>query len=54
MRFRRMFTTVETHTCGDPTRTVIGGIPYIPGKTIPEKMLYLKENQDAIRQVLIY
>lgn len=54
MRFGRMFTTIDTHTCGDPTRTVTGGIPTIPGKTIPDKMLYLKEHRDEIRQVLMF
>jgi proline racemase len=54
MRTKRMFSTIDTHTCGDPTRTVIGGIPHIPGKTIAEKMTYLKENRDEIRQVLMF
>ena len=54
MRFKRMFTTVDTHTCGDPTRTVIGGIPHVPGKTIAEKMLHLKQHEDEIRQVLMF
>lgn len=53
MRYRRVFTTVDTHTCGDPTRTVMGGIPHIPGKTIAEKMLYLKEEEDWIRRILM-
>lgn len=39
MRFKRMFSTIDTHTCGDPTRTVIGGLAYIPGKSMPEKMM---------------
>jgi proline racemase len=54
MRFRRMFSTIDTHTCGDPTRTVIGGMPPIPGDTIAAKMLYLKEHRDDIRQVLMF
>ena len=49
-----MFTTVDTHTAGEPTRTVIGGLPYIPGKTIIEKMLYLKEEEDCIRKTLVH
>jgi proline racemase len=49
-----MFSTIDTHTCGDPTRTVTGGIPHIPGESIAEKMLYLKENHDEIRQVLMF
>ncbi len=54
MRFKRLFSTIDTHTCGDPTRTVIGGLPYIRGKTIPEKMLYLRDNQDWIRKILMF
>ncbi len=54
MRFARMFTTIDTQTCGDPTRTVIGGIPHVPGNTTVEKMLYLKEHRDEIRRVLMF
>lgn len=54
MQFSKYFTTIDSHTCGDPTRTVTGGIGPIPGKTIAEKMLYLKENRDEIRQVLMF
>src|SRR5690554_2571955 len=54
MRLRRIFTTIDTHTVGNPTRTIIGGLPYIPGKTIPEKMLHLKEHKDWIRQALMF
>lgn len=54
MSFKRMFNTVDTHTGGEPTRTIVGGMPYIPGKTIVEKMLYLKEKEDWIRQCLMY
>ncbi len=45
---------MDTHTGGEPTRTITGGVPYIPGKTITEKMLYLKEKEDWIRQFLMY
>jgi len=54
MRFKRMFTTVDTHTVGEPTRTIMGGIPYIPGNTVSEKMLYFKEKEDWIRKILMY
>lgn len=54
MRFKRMFSTIDTHTCGDPTRTIIGGLPYIPGKSMPEKMMYLKEKADWIRKILMF
>jgi proline racemase len=54
MRFNKMFTTVDTHTAGEPTRTITGGIPHIPGKTVSDKMLYLKEHYDWIRKMLMF
>ncbi len=54
MRFKRIFSTIDTHTAGEPTRTVLGGLPPIPGKSMSEKMLYLKEKQDWIRKTLMF
>jgi proline racemase len=54
MRFKRMFTSIDTHTVGEPTRTITGGIPYIPGDTMSEKMLYMKDKQDWIRKILMF
>lgn len=54
MRFSRMFSTIDTHTAGEPTRTIIGGIPWIPGDTMPAKMLHMKQNMDWIRRILMY
>ena len=45
MKIKRIFSTIDTHTAGQPTRTIVGGIPYVPGKSISEKMLYLKEKK---------
>ncbi|MDD2495577.1 MAG: proline racemase family protein [Tissierellia bacterium] len=53
MKIRNIITTIDTNTGGEPTRTVIGGIPYIPGNTMLEKMNYMKENKDWIRQFLM-
>jgi len=53
MKIKRMFTTVDTHVEGNPVRTVTGGLPFIPGKTVVEKTLYLKENADWIRKMLM-
>ncbi len=44
--------TIDSHTAGEATRLVLSGIPPIPGKTIPEKRLYLKEHWDQYRLVL--
>ena len=34
MYTRRVFNTIDTHTGGEPTRTVLGGVPVIPGATM--------------------
>ncbi len=54
MRIRKSFHTIDTHTEGEPTRTVVGGVPVVPGKTMKEKMVYMMERQDWIRKVLTY
>lgn len=54
MRFKYTFQTIDTHTVGEPTRTIVGGLPVIKGNTMAEKMLYLKEEKDWIRKVLTH
>ena len=54
MRINRYFSCIDTHTGGEPTRTIIGGLPRIPGDTIVDKMTHLKENMDWIRTALMY
>lgn len=54
MLIRRSFSTIDTHTVGEPTRNVIGGLPKIPGKTMSEKMLYMRDNMDWIRKLLMF
>lgn len=47
-------TTLETHTCGEPFRIVINGLPKnIPGSTLLEKRNYLQKNYDFIRNSLM-
>lgn len=53
MKLKRMFTTIDTHTGGDTTRTVTGGLPYIKGKTVNEKRNFLQNHSDWIRKVLM-
>jgi len=48
MRFERSISAVDSHTQGNPTRVVVGGFPYIPGKTMMEKLNYVKENYDDL------
>lgn len=52
-KFKRMIWTADTNTGGQPTRTVIAGMPRIRGKTMSEKMLNMRDNFDDIRTFLI-
>lgn len=53
MKFDKLFTTIDTHTGGNPTRTVISGLPKLKGDTMSEKMLYIQEHYDWIRNFLM-
>lgn len=53
MIFSRGIQAIDSHTAGEPTRIVTGGIPNIPGKTMPEKKAYLEENLDYLRTAIM-
>ncbi|WP_111719473.1 proline racemase family protein [Homoserinimonas sp. OAct 916] len=53
MRSKRLFTAVDSHTEGMPTRVVTGGVGNIPGATMNEKRLYFMEHLDDIRLLLM-
>lgn len=54
MKINRMISAIDTHTCGAPTRNIIGGLPYIPGKTMSDKMKYFQEKYDKLRTMLMF
>lgn len=47
-----VFTCLDSHTAGEPTRLVIGGVPFLSGRDIVEKTRFLAENMDYIRTTL--
>jgi len=49
-----MFTTIDTHTAGEPLRIITHGVPEIKGNTQLEKRAYCMEHLDELRQVLMY
>lgn len=49
MKAIRSIHAVDSHTMGEPTRVIIGGIPTIPGKTMSEKKHYLENEMDHLR-----
>jgi len=50
--FGQPFTTIDSHTAGEPTRLIIDGIPNIPGETMQDKRFYFQQNLDHIRKRL--
>jgi proline racemase len=42
--FTKMITTVDSHTAGEPTRLITGGLPPIPGRSMAEKLAYASRN----------
>lgn len=54
MKIKKTFHTIDTHTSGEPTRNVLGGIPSIKGNTMLEKLQYMMTEGDWVRQLLTY
>ncbi len=52
MSFKRMFDVIEVHE-GDPFHIVVGGLPSIPGNTIREQQLWLRDHDDQVREILM-
>lgn len=54
MEFHQHFSTIDTHTAGEPLRIIISGVPDIKGTTMLEKKQYFTENLDHVRKILMY
>jgi proline racemase len=49
MKFANRLSAVDLHACGEPGRVITSGVDDVPGNTMFQKMLYLKDNLDHIR-----
>lgn len=54
MNISKGIMAIDTHTMGEPTRIIIGGIPFIKGESLLKKREYLLENLDYIRTSVIH
>ena len=54
MRARNVFSAVDSHTEGMPTRVITSGPGVLPGATMFEKMQYLVRERDDLRTLLMY
>ncbi|WP_408009220.1 proline racemase family protein [Pseudalkalibacillus sp. A8] len=53
MNFTNVFQTIETHTFGEPTRIINGGLLKLKGKTVAEQRDYMAEHYVWLRNALI-
>lgn len=52
MKFKTLYTVIDAHTEGNAERVVISNLPPIPGDTMLEKGIYLRDHMDYLRTVL--
>jgi proline racemase/trans-L-3-hydroxyproline dehydratase len=53
VKIKRYLSCVDTHSAGESTRILIGGIPKLKGKTMQEKQDYFKEYYDDLRSTML-
>lgn len=51
-RYPSRILTLDSHTAGEPTRLIVGGVERLPGKTMEAKRRYFAENLDRIRLLM--
>jgi len=54
LKFTKLVTTIDTHTGGNPTRTITSGAPKLIGNTMTEKMVYMQKHHDDFRRALMF
>jgi proline racemase len=52
MRNARLINTIDTHTDGNPTRIIVGGVPVPPGETLTDRLAWIRANDDQLRRLL--
>jgi len=52
LEFPNQIVTLDYHVGGEPIRLVIDGLPEIPGDTINDKRMYIREKLDRVRLLL--
>lgn len=53
MKFSRIVSCIDTHSSGEATRVVIGGIPKLKGGNMAEKQAYFQKHYDYLRPTML-
>jgi proline racemase len=51
---RRLFTVIDSHTAGHPTRVVTAGVPSLRGQSVREQRDDFRRNHDDLRTLLLH
>jgi len=54
MRAAKVYSAVDSHTEGMPTRVITGGVGTLPGRSMAERRRYLISERDDLRTLLMY
>jgi proline racemase len=53
VKFSRIINCIDTHSSGEATRVVVGGIPKLKGSNMAEKQAYFQEHYDRLRPTML-
>jgi len=53
MKFSRILSCIDTHSSGEATRVVVGGIPKLKGVNMAEKQAYFQKHYDHLRSTML-
>jgi proline racemase len=54
MKFSRMLNVVDCHAEGESGKVVVGGVGDVPGRTMFDKRVYIEQNLDQLRELLLF
>ena len=54
MKFSRMLNVVDCHAEGESGKVVVGGVGNVPGQTRFDKLVYLEQHLDQLRELLLF
>ncbi|HZR51606.1 MAG TPA: 4-hydroxyproline epimerase [Streptosporangiaceae bacterium] len=54
MKSRKVYSSVDSHTEGMPTRVITGGVGVLPGRSMADRRRYLMSERDDLRTLLMY
>ena len=53
MKVGKLVAVVDSHTCGEPTRVVVGGAPVLKGRNMADKWKDFRENHNSFRRFIM-